>query len=151
MNDQNPTNEVASEALHVAPLSASDATQLGKPPIQTLPPRQQLIEKIKTILISMFEKLYSNKIMFWSLTSFLGIVLLIVIVGSLFGHPGSKVIPNHLPTATPFILATPVASSSSDVVSTSQEKLLKLKNQLDQLDIKQERLTPPNLNFDIKF
>jgi hypothetical protein len=149
MSDQNHPSEIVSNTSHETSLGASDATQPGQP--NNTPEWKKMLEKIKPVLGKLFDKFYSNKLIFWSVCIFIGMVLLIIIVGSLFFRGKSKPITQPSPTPIPFILATPVATNSGDIISKSQEKLLQLKGQLEELDVKQKRLQPPTLDFEIKF
>lgn len=124
--------------------------------LPTEPTRQDLLGKIKPILIKVINKfkeskLFTNKLIFWSITIFACMVLFIIIIGLLFGKKKNVVIQKPTPSVIPFILKTPTSTSTNDILSKSQEKLILLKSQLDQLDVMQGRLQPPTLNFDIKF
>lgn len=114
-------------------------------------PKNEPLQKVKDILMKVFNKLYSNKMIFWSVSSFLGIVLLIVVLGLLFGKGRSKVTQVHTASPKPFVLSTPTTNISNDIISTSQEKLIKFKKEIDALDVKQGRLSPPSINFEVKF
>jgi hypothetical protein len=139
MSDQNLNQNTPSELTPVSTL------------VELPSSKNNLIEKYKPILIDIFNKIYSKKIVFWLITIFLCIVFLIIISGSIYKNRRTVVIPTSKPTSTPFIMPTPTIIISEDFLSVFQEKLNKLKTQLDELDINQKRLQPPTLNFDVKF
>jgi len=122
--------------------------------LPVVPPTESKFQKIwiqiKPILEQLFNKIYSNKLIFWSMSILFGIIFLIIILGLLFGKKTQKVfIPT--PSPVPFILRTPTVTSNSDILSVSKEKLNKIKNETNNVDVRQRRLLPPNINFDIKF
>jgi hypothetical protein len=106
---------------------------------------------IKTIMLNLWKKFYANKKIFWPVTIFFGLVLLIIILGLIFGRKPKQT--PILPQATekPFILSTPIASPSAGILGESNQKLIDLKTQIDNLDVKQSKLKPPILNFEVRF
>lgn len=139
MTDQN-INQPNTQAAP-AP-TASEATPVSS--------QLSIREKLKNIAINLFNKFYARKIIFWPVVGFLGLVFLIIVLGLMFGRKKTAVQEPRV-TSTPFILSTPVASPSAGILGTSGEKLIQLKNQIDNLDVKQDRLQPPSVNFDVKF
>jgi hypothetical protein len=97
--------------------------------------------------------LYTNKKIFWSLTTMLSLFVIIIVLGVLFGEKDSKTpkVVENIPTPTPFVAPHATIPPSAGILYTSQEKLLQLKNQINALDPKQSRLKPPTINYDIKF
>ncbi|HET7099190.1 MAG TPA: hypothetical protein VFI61_03090 [Patescibacteria group bacterium] len=78
-----------------------------------------------------------------------GLILLTIIIGLIFGSPDIK---NTIDKSSP----TPIAQdkeiiSKDDPISQSEARLINLRNQINNLDLKQSRLTPPTLNFNVKF
>jgi len=152
MTNQIPTNnEVPSEALRVGPPGTSNTIQPEQISSQTTPTWKKLAEKIKITLINLFNHFYSNKKLFWPVSIAFGLILLLIVVGLLFGKRTKNAGTIELPTPPPIVQSTPEASMSGDILLDSQKKLLDLKNQINALDIKQSRLKPPTLNFNIKF
>ncbi len=127
--------------------------QSSPAPVPPAPePYQNLItQKLKNIAVNLFNKFYANKKIFWPVTGFFGLVFLIIIMGLLFGNKKNSNIISPKITPTPFILSTPIASPSAGILGASGEKLIQLKTQIDNLDVRQSRLQPPTLNFDVKF
>lgn len=80
----------------------------------------------------------------------LGIIVIIVILGLLFGKRGIMSGISSAPTPTPFVLITPPPAIPNSL-STSPDKLNQLKDQIEELDVKQDRLQPPPLNFNVGF
>lgn len=104
-------------------------------------------QKIKDILV----KIYSNKKVFWPITIAFSLVFLILIAGLLFGNK-SKVTNSVKNTPSP----TPqnqneVPEKNDNPLSQIETKLNNLKTQINAFDVKQSRLQPPPLNFDIRF
>lgn len=126
-------------------------------PIQTPVPEDQDIptwkvyfDKYKPVAINIFNKFYSNKKVFWPVVGFFGLVFLIIILGTLFGGKRTTIsVP--IPSPSPIIQPTPMPTQSSDILTNSASKLNDLKNQIQNLDVKQSRLQPPTLYFNIKF
>jgi len=106
--------------------------------------------KVKSVAVEVFNKFKKNKILFWTAIGFISLVMLIIITGLLFGKKGNSV-PNSIPSTVPFILPTPNATPGITILSVSREKLNKLKILVDQLDVEQGRLKPPDLNFEVRF
>ena len=127
------------------------------PPIQTPQPITntsvlgKYTDKIKPILLNVFSGFYKNKKVFWPVSISCGLILLVIILGVLFGKKGPTQNVVKLATPTPIVRSTPQASSSGNVIIDSQNKLNDLKNQINNLDVNQSRLTPPTLNFNISF
>jgi hypothetical protein len=113
---------------------------------------QKVMEVAKQIFREIYQKIISNKIIAISLAALFGIMLLIVILGLIFGNKGPKnVSVSPTPTRKPFILSTPESPTGSDIISVSQKRLDSLKTQINDFDAKQTRLSPPAINFDISF
>lgn len=132
----------------------------GIPPAQ-IPPQNMpkisidwktLPEKLKPILVAMFNKFYSNKKLFWPVSISFGLIFLVIVLGLLFGKRGvPQVVNTATPTPVPTVQSTPQATSSGDILTDSQNKLNDLKNQINNLDIQQSRLQPPALDFNVSF
>jgi hypothetical protein len=112
---------------------------------------KSLLTNLKPILKSLWDKFYSNKKIFWPVSIGLGFLFLLILLAAVSAKIRSTQTTRVTPSPSPFILSTPKASGSSDVLIKSQTKLEDLKNQINNLDVHQSRLTPPVLNFDIQF
>ncbi len=114
---------------------------------------KKMLEDKKPILMSMFNKFYINKKVFWPVSIFLGLVVLIAVLGLLFGSKGGQrsVITTRVATPTPFVRATPKITPENGILFETQQILEDLKNQIRAFDVKQTKLQPPSINFDIKF
>jgi hypothetical protein len=144
MNDQNQNTNVET------PAQAPVTTPIETP--QPMPTGWRLVlSRVKPLLISSFNRFYSNKKIFWPVSIVFGILFLVVVLGLIFGNRGGTQNVSKTPTPTPTVQSTPEASESGNVLTKSQSKLKDLKNQIINLDPEQSRLQPPNLNFDIKF
>lgn len=112
-----------------------------KPPLK-ITPREKVRE--------LWTKFYSNKKVFWPITGAVSFFLLVLIAGLLFGTRKSTIKP-VIPTSTPAALTTPTPTESGDILTTINVKLIQLDAKIKELDIRQSRLSPPVVNFDIKF
>jgi hypothetical protein len=143
MNDQDQNiNTDTNQIPATAPIGPAQPTQIDW---------KSMLSKIKPVFVSGFNKFYSNKKIFWPVSIAFGLIFLIIILGLIFGNRKGSQKAIATPTPSPVVQSTPIASDSGDVLINSQYKLKELKNQIINLDIRQSRLQPPNLNFDIKF
>lgn len=94
---------------------------------------------------------YANKKIFWPVTIVFGLMFLIIILGILFGSKGAAVAVSPKKTPQPFVTATPTASSSGDILTVTENQLKDLNDQINSLDIGQNKLKPPVVNYDIGF
>lgn len=125
--------------------------QVPVPEDQSIPIWKAYFDKYKPIAVNIFNKFYSNKKIFWPVVGFFGLVFLIIILGNLFGGKRTSVNILTSPSPSPIVQPTPVPTQSSDVLTNSSSKLGDLKTQIENLDVKQIRLQPPTLYFNIKF
>lgn len=112
---------------------------------------KQILQNARPVFMSLFNGFYLNKKVFWPVSSAIGLVLLVIFLGLLFGKRTGQKSSVILPPSTPIIQNTPQASASGNIIIDSQVKLSDLKNQINNLDVKEGRLQPPTLNFKIKF
>src|SRR5258706_2888233 len=106
--------------------------------------------KIPQKVKNLFNRFYSNKKVFWPITIAFGLIFMIIILGLLFGS--KKVSPiTQSKTPQPEVLATPEASESSDILSVSERKLKDLNNQINSLDLGQNKLKPPSIDYNVSF
>lgn len=96
-------------------------------------------------------KFYSNKKVFIPVAIAFGLVFLIIILGLLFGSKGVPVIIPSKKTPVPFVIATPTASASGDILTVTKSQLKNLNNQINSLDVGQNKLKPPAIDYDISF
>jgi hypothetical protein len=124
-----------------------------EPSINTMPEKHgyfskfwgKMPERVKNPLI----RFYSNKKIFWPVAISIGLVFLLIIIGLIFGSINRM---NSPATKTPIPTATPVPTEKpSDILTITQVELGRLRDQILQLDVKQNRLKPPTVNYDIKF
>ncbi len=108
--------------------------------------------KDRAVLIAknIFNKFYSNKRIFWPVTIAFSLIILVTIIGLIFGTKSrSSQLVRVTPTPTP--QNGQEAPTSGNIVTDSQNKLNSLKSQIDGLDVKESRLQPPTINFNVKF
>jgi hypothetical protein len=131
------------------PVTNSAVSPITPPPLD----QPKTIKKnIKSIIINTFNKFKSNKRVFLPVSISLGLIFLIIVIGVIFGkRTTTQVVTKNAATPTPIVQSSPQATTSGDVLLTNQNKLNDLKNQINNLDIKEGELQPPTLNFDIKF
>lgn len=105
-------------------------------------------EKIKGMIppkvVEALNKFYSNKKMFLAVTIPIGLILLTIIIGLIFGGKNQT---QNTTKSTP----TPAATVAPSEAPSGNSELDTLKNRLDSYDVRQSRLQPPVINFDIKF
>jgi hypothetical protein len=116
---------------------------------KTLKIMSRVWDKIPPRIKEIIARFYTNKKIFWPVTGAFGLVFLVIILGLIFGskQPGAS----SRPTPTPVVETTPEASPSGDVLTQTAGQLKDLNNQINSLDLKQSRLTPPSINYNISF
>lgn len=118
---------------------------------------RQLIERVRPILAAYWLKFtqsrfYTNKKIFLPVTVALGLIVLIILIGLIFGGKRSGQSQKSLASPTPASGENIVAPSTTpDVVTQIEQKLADLKTQINAIDVKESRLAPPTLNFNVKF
>ncbi len=122
-----------------------------------------LVEKIKVVLSKIWGfiplpikniliKFYTNKKVFIPVAVAFGLIFLIVILGLLFGSKSAPiVIVPPKKTLTPFVVTTPEATPSGDILSVTEVKLRELNNRINSLDVRQQKLSPPIIDYDVSF
>lgn len=122
-------------------------TEQVQPPVTMPNPSQP---ELKDRIINSFKGFYSNKKIFIPITAALGLIILTVIIGLIFGAKRQSTTQvKGTPTPIPVVTESPKPIMST--VSEIEIELAKLKDQITNLDVKQSRLQPPVLNFDINF
>lgn len=137
MNDNN-NNQTPAQNDITPPINSQNLVKIGP-------------TEVKTILINLFNKFYAKKKVFWPVTIFFMLILIIVILGVLFG---GNAVPQPLvtkPSSSPFIIPRPTFRPATGVLGESAEKLIKSREFLDNLDVFQNRLKPPTLNYEVRF
>lgn len=117
---------------------------------------RMVFSKAKTLLISVFgeftkSKFYTNKKIFLPVTIAGGLVFFVILLGLIFGKRsnGNQALPT--PTPSSIVQSTPEASASGDILSESRKKLNTLRQEINDLDVRQSRLQLPTFDFEIKF
>lgn len=98
-------------------------------------------------------KFYANKKIFWPISIAFGSIFLVIIAGLIFGQKGSQR-PQpafKMPTPTPIVESLPTASPSAGPLTDMQNELNDIGNQINSLDLKQSRLQPPQVDYNIIF
>jgi hypothetical protein len=108
-------------------------------------------ENLKTMFLNYFKKLYLNKRVFLPVSIAFGTIILVIILGLIFGKKGSNMIAKQTPIPTSTSQVAPQASGSDNVLTNSKNSLNKLKLQINSLDVKKSHLQPPEWNFDVRF
>jgi hypothetical protein len=118
---------------------------------------RQIVDKVLPILKGIWlkftqTKFYQNKKIFLPVSISMGLLFFVILIGLIFG--GKKTSPTVITKPSPS--PTSVQSSSvpgvgTDALSQIEQKLIDIKNQIIELDVKQSRLQPPTLNFKIEF
>jgi len=117
------------------------------------PIQNTLVEKGKSIFFVVLNRFYSNKKIFLPIVIAFGLVFFVIILGVIFGNrtANQKALKTPTPAPTPTTFSTPSASQFDEVLVSSQKKLNDLKTQINALDVRQSRLKPPTLDFNVKF
>lgn len=139
--NNNPTQSVPT--INPAPV-------VNQPPINNTPvpeppkPKKGISELIPKVIA----KIKANKKLSILLISFLVMIILIIITGSIYSLIKSSNKKIVIVSPTPVATAEVMLSEES---KKSESKLKELKNKILNLDIEQKHLTPPNIDFDISF
>lgn len=133
----------------------STATGTTPPPVTPTPTPVKSkfdTQNIKDMGMKLFDKFYANKKIFWPVTVFFVIVFLIVVLGLLFGKkkPTEPVVTDR-PSPSVFIAPRPTFPPMEGMLGEAAEKLSTLRDFIENMDVRQGRLTPPKLNYEIKF
>lgn len=137
MNDQNPID--------------TGITQVKPPELPAKPTVfSKISDKIPQKVKDIFNRLYANKKIFWSITILFGIIVLIIILGLLFGTPATPTPPGPKRTPQP-VETTPEASPNGNILSVSERQLKDLGVQINSLDLGQSKLKPPSINYKVDF
>lgn len=124
---------------------------VAETPAQAPIGQSQLISKAKAMISAGFNKFYTNKKIFWPVALAVGFLILVILLGLIFGNRNGGQTVSNIPTPSPVTQSTPVSSASGEILTDTQIKLNDLKKQVNTLDVRASRLKPPALDFDIKF
>lgn len=136
-----------------------NGTEVQNPPVTPKIPVQgptkpnvfsKIKEKIPEPVKKAFLKFYSNKKVFWPVTIAFGVIFLVLIIGLLFGTAAPTRV-QKTPKPTPVATGTPQPQQTSDILSQTVARLETLKAIISGLDLRQSRIKPPTINFDIRF
>jgi flagellar biosynthesis/type III secretory pathway M-ring protein FliF/YscJ len=127
------------------PIQPEVPNQAQVPPatVQSKPGFKQLAK-------DMFNKIYTNKKIFWLLVSLFSLILLIIIIGTIFKLMGGKT-PTPVQQETPTPQGIETLEEKKEPLDLAKEELVDLEKQLQDFDINQKRLQPPSINFKIEF
>ena len=130
------------------------------PPVQApapkISPLVSVLSKISGLIPQktkdLWLKFYSNKKIFVPVAAAFGLVFLTIVAGLIFGSVKPTAVPSKT-TPTPWRQSgtSPQSTPGGDIVTDTENQLNSIKTQINNLDVKQSRLTPPSLNFEIKF
>lgn len=134
--ENQPIQPAPSTIPNQEPISAQTPVQIPQPP--------------KNLLKETWEKIRSNKKLFWLLISLFSVIALIIIAGTIYklamgsGTKEKTIVQSPTPQAT----AQETEAKPLDLV---QKEIDSLKSSVNDFDINQRRLTPPTLDFKISF
>lgn len=117
---------------------------VSNPPIPNKAP-------IRERFLKAWEEFYSHKKIFWLITSLFFLIFLVTISGIIFKLSGKNQLGTpkiSIPTPTPRKIHEEEPKEPLDL---AKEELIKLNEQIRNLDIRQQRLTPPKPEFKIDF
>lgn len=107
----------------------------------------KLPQKLKDILI----RFHRNKKVFWLVTGAFGLIFLTILLGLVFGS--GSVATNSTKVK---LVPSPVAENTTipevkDALMEADDRLKALKTRINNLDVKQSKLAPPQINFKVSF
>ncbi|KKQ92150.1 MAG: hypothetical protein UT58_C0011G0027 [Microgenomates group bacterium GW2011_GWC1_39_7b] len=115
------------------------------------PTLNKIWERVPVPIKSLLVRFYSNKKIFIPVAVASGLMFLIIILGLLFGSKSTPIIIPSKKTPAPFIVTTPEASPGGDILTVIGNKLKDLNNQINALDINQNKLKPPTIDYNVSF
>lgn len=110
---------------------------------------QRIKAKIPPKIQEMASKFYAKKIVFWPVTIVFSLLFLTILLGLIFGNRSSRK-EALIPSPTP-LLTGPVVPSESGSLTQTEADLEILRQRINTFDVRQGRLKPPTLNFDVEF
>ncbi|MEK7470956.1 MAG: hypothetical protein AAB622_03100 [Patescibacteria group bacterium] len=134
------------------PIEAPTAPQT-ETVVSKTPAFKKFKENIGPLMKDVLARVMGNKKMFYLLSGILGLLILIIIVGVIYKISGSftsKVKVTPTPTATGQNINT-VNQENLSPLDKMENDLNGVKIKIDNLDVKQLPLTPPVINYKIKF
>jgi len=129
-----------------------DPTNAGNVPKNN--PISTYWQKIKNIIPEpvkrVFYKFYSNKKVFLPVTAAFSLIVLIIILGLIFGNRNKMTKTLETPAPTPVPYVAPQTAQPQDIITVTESVLKGLKSQIESLDVHQNRLQPPKFDFNIE-
>lgn len=112
---------------------------------------QRIINVMPMPVKNYLNKFYSNKKIFLPITIAIGLLILVILAGLIFGNKtaSKKIIIKTTPTPGASFTATPQATQSGDTIGALENSLKSLKSKGDSWDIRQNKFQPPEMEFDI--
>lgn len=112
---------------------------------------KQILQSGFHIIKNVLVKFYSNKKIFIPIFAAFALILLTIIAGTIFGSKTNK--PSNIeigPTKSPY--ATPISQNqATGSASVFENRLKDIGSDIERLDVKQSKIKPPIIDFDIKF
>ena len=116
------------------------------------PAWKNILEKVRPLLTKFSEsRFYQNKKIFLPVSIAFGLVFLVLILGLIFGKRTVSQPVTKTPSPSPTTIATPEATTSGGILLDSKNKLKTYKDQIKSIDVKESRLQPPVIDFNIKY
>ncbi len=134
----------------------SNSANIQNPtPEVSVPVKQSLIKtiwnKIPQRLQAPLRRFYQNKKIFWLVSGLFGLIFLTLIIGLILGQKGnSSQTTKIIASPTPQIQTSPEPGEQS-ALDQIETRLRNLRNTINNLDVRQSRLQPVPLNFNISF
>lgn len=113
----------------------------------------RLKEQLGPIVTEIKAKVYKNKVLFWTFTSIFGLMLIIIIFGSIYKLKNGS---GNQDTTLKFASPTPASFDNTqnkiyDDLTVDEDKLHLIHDSFINYDPDQKRLSPPKLEFELDF
>lgn len=136
--------------------TTTQPTPTVTPSIPTGQPQGKFAEikdKFLPILKETSERVHKNKKLFWIVNSLFGVIVLLIVVGSIYKTIQKKSATVVKSTPTPTSQSTYVNTGDKiyDDLTLNEDNLHVVKDSLINYDPQQKRLSPPEIDFDISF
>jgi hypothetical protein len=113
--------------------------------------RQKLNNLITIHVKNIFNKFRSNKKIFFPVSIVLGLLLLTIVVGLMFGIKDNSTQTIETPLPTFIASPTPQATQQINATTAIENELKTLKLKIKEFDVEQNKIKPPEINFKISF
>ena len=134
-----------------------------EPPAQIEAPQKKsffdpFFEKLPPVVKNILQKVsqskfYANKMIFWPVTISFSLIFIVLIAGLIFGAKGTPSVQTtfKMPSSTPVTEIKPTSSPSAGPLTDIHTNLNNIDSTISDLDLKQSRLQPPQVDYNVNF